>query len=60
MVLFLVVVAVAAAVAFLIVKSKKVKSPIVHVEKTEEKPVEEAKPKAVKKTVVKKSTKTKK
>lgn len=60
MVLFLVIIAVAAVVAFLVVKSKKVESPIAHVQKVEEKPAEEAKPKAVKKVAVKKSVKKEK
>lgn len=58
MVLFLVIVAVAAGVAFLVLKSKKVGHPVEEVTKVEEQPIEE-KPKA-KKTAVKKSAKKQK
>ncbi len=60
MVLFLVIVVVAAGVAFLVLKSKKVGDLTAKVEKIEVKPAEEIKPKAIKKPAAKKSVKKEK
>jgi len=61
MLLFLVIVAVAAGVAFLVLKSKKVeKEPIAHVQKVEEPAKVESKEKPAKKVAVKKQVKKEK